>query len=411
MTLLTRRAVVLADIEAVYDVAETLAGATDGILVSEPDYTVDPTVLERNNVRDSLSPEAHVIGRKLAGMTFTCELRGNGIQNAGTLINAPKLARLLRGCGYSITAVAAAEPTGVYDIDFHANTVAWTDSGTLTNTTLIGYILTVVLGGVSGVATISVAGTESGEDNAAAVVTTATPFTVGSKGLLLTPVFTGSLVAGQKWAVWLLPTGLMMQPISDGFESLTIEMFLDGVKHQMTGAYGTFSINAEAGQYGTIEFTFTGTYIAPTDVALPTPTYERTLPSQVEQGRLYFDGFATCVNAFTFEQGNDIQVRPCINGEDGYDGVRLVARAPEGGIDPEAALVASHDFWARLASAKRMPFQVRVGTVAGNIVWFLAPAMQYTGLTYADRNGIRTYDAGLKFSAYSGDDEMQIFLA
>jgi hypothetical protein len=33
-----------------------------------------------------------------------------------------------------------------------------------------------------------------------------------------------------------------------------------------------------------------------------------------------------------------------------------------------------------------------------------------TALTYADRNGIMTYDAKLTFSAYQGDDELTIYL-
>jgi hypothetical protein len=53
-----------------------------------------------------------------------------------------------------------------------------------------------------------------------------------------------------------------------------------------------------------------------------------------------------------------------------------------------------------------MPFQMRVGQVAGNTVWMLAPSVQYTNLTCPDRNGIRAYDAGLKFSAYDADDEL-----
>ena len=36
----------------------------------------------------------------------------------------------------------------------------------------------------------------------------------------------------------------------------------------------------------------------------------------------------------------------------------------------------------------------------------LAPSVQYTNLTYRDRDGIRAYDAGLKFSAYDADDEL-----
>ena len=51
------------------------------------------------------------------------------------------------------------------------------------------------------------------------------------------------------------------------------------------------------------------------------------------------------------------------------------------------------------------PFQMRVGHTPGNTVWFLAPNSQYSGLTYADRNGILVYDAGMRFARTYGNDE------
>jgi hypothetical protein len=90
--------------------------------------------------------------------------------------------------------------------------------------------------------------------------------------------------------------------------------------------------------------------------------------------------------------------------------VRIVGRQPEVGVDPEAALVADHDFWSRMGDGQRMPFQMRVGQTAGNTIWMLAPVTQYTGLTYRDRTGIRAYDAGLTVAQYTGDDEIAFVL-
>ncbi len=62
-----------------------------------------------------------------------------------------------------------------------------------------------------------------------------------------------------------------------------------------------------------------------------------------------------------------------------------------------------------MSASQRMPFQMRVGTQAGNTVWFFAPNTQYSGLTYGDRNGILTYDAGLRFARSQGNDEAFFF--
>lgn len=526
--LLTRRAVVRAKVEADYGIAETF-GPEDGVLVSEPEYEIDPTVLERDIVTNDLSPQPIIMGRKLATMRFTAEFRGNGKHKLADVAQSPALARLFRGCGYSLVAVQSPEIKGVYDVDDHVNEVEWavtsgsaatgtltatdqpadtetvviggrtytfqtaltnvagnvliganltaslanlrhaingtgvpgtnyavattphpqvtaqstgttltvtagigdggnaiattdtyTDAswgaGTLTGgdnshdaTDVVAYYLRVTTGGASGVAQITVTSDTAGQGNAAAAVSTGVGFTVGSLGVEITPTFAGDLEVGQEWVLWALPTGLRMDPVSDDFDSLTIDMNRDGVLHTMPGSFGTFDIEAEAGDYGRVNFEFTGIYVAPVDASLADPDYERTLPAQVELARLRLHSFNAIVANFTYDQQNEINIRPDVNSEEGYIGTRITARNPEGGIDPEAERVADYDFWEMMSTAKRMPFQMRVGSVAGNTIWCFSPSVQYTGLTYQDRDGILSYDAGLRFSRYDGNDEMTFF--
>ena len=59
------------------------------------------------------------------------------------------------------------------------------------------------------------------------------------------------------------------------------------------------------------------------------------------------------VEKFTFNQMNDIQIRPDVSSSDGYIGTRIMSRKPEGGINPEADLVENNDFWGQLAAAQR----------------------------------------------------------
>lgn len=531
MVKLTRRAVVQAKVEAVYGVPETF-GPEDGVLVSEPEYAIDPTTLERDIVTPDLSPEAIVLGRKLATMTFNTELRSNG-RTTGLAVDAPIITRLFRACGYSLTEVREPEVHGVFQIHEHANPVAWevssgaaasetltfitqpeigetvtidgkvytfqdvltnadgnvligvdleatienlvhaingtgtpgthyavattvhpkvTAEGTsttvevtakfkgvsgneiavetdvtdaswggtelsgganiATNTDLIGYVIEIVTAGASGVAEARVVVTASPTQpeiiTGPFTVTSGTPLAIG-EGLTVTPTFTGDLTTDQRWNLWLLPTGLRLDPVSDDFESITLAMNKDGVLHTMPGAFGTFEITAEAGQYASVAWTFTGTWVDPVDAPMAEPDYEKTLPAQVELARLRVDNFYAIVSEFSYDQGNEINVRPDVSSPEGYIGTRITARTPTGGINPEADSVANHDFWGRLGAAKRMPFQMRVGKNAGNIIWMLAPATQYTNLTYTDRDGILAYDAELRFSRYNGNDEFMLF--
>jgi hypothetical protein len=526
--LLTRKAVLQGAMETTYDTPATV-GLSDGFLVSTPTFDIKPNVLERDFVREDLSPLPFIIGRKIAGMEFSTELRGNGAQSAGTLASSPLIARLFLACGYVATynkgpvakgpfdqgqpanevtwvvsssaiasdtltmtanfnagdivgfdgvnyraesALAAANDfqlgaslalslaslvkaingTGVVGTDYFAGTVpsanasvavtsgtvitatakqagtggnaipatytpsgssegAWAhatltggaDAGTTTD--VVAYYLTVDTPGVSGTARVTVTSDTLGEGVASAVVTSGSPITVGTKGLTVTPTFVGSLVTGQSWTVWLMPAGISLDPISDNFQSITLVLHKDGVIHTMPGSFGTFEITAQAGNYAMVKWTFTGTYVAPTNDPNPSPLFERTLPPQVELARLRIGNFQAVVEKVTFNQMNDIQVRPDVSSQDGYIGTRIVGRKPEGGINPEADLVTNNDFWGQMSSAMCMPFQMRVGKVAGNTVWMLCPNTQYSQMTYADRSGILTYDAGVRFARSLGNDE------
>ena len=410
--LLTRRAVVQAAVEVTYD-TPVAVGANDGVLVATPMFTITPNVLERNYTRKDLSPMPHIIGRKIAKMEFETELRGNGKQNSGISTDAPIIARLFRACGYALSAFATPSILGPFDVGDSPNEVVWSgDTGAAaTNTDMIQYVATVTTGGPSGTAMIAVTSDVAGEGDAAAVVTSGTAFSFGTKGLTIIPTFTGNLTIGQQWVIWLRPVGIALDPRSDNFESITLVMHKDSTLHTMPGSFGTFEITATAGNFATVKWTFTGTYVEPVDDPLPNPLFEKTIPSQVELARLKVNLFQAVVDKFTFNQANDIQIRPDVSSSDGYIGTRIVSRKPVGGIDPEADLVANNDFWGQLAAAQRMPFQMRVGYAPGNTVWFMAPSVQYSGLTYADRQGILTYDAGLTFSRVNGDDEAHFFLA
>jgi|GEM_PF-2398822 len=405
--LLTRRAVLQCAIESDYRVPAPV-GVDDALYVEDSDYSVDPNLLERNFARDDLSPLPNIVGRRQASIKFTTELKGNGKQHSGIVIDAPIISRLFRACGYSLTTLSTADVSQVFPVGSHPSNVTWA-ANVGSHQSTIGYFIEVTTAGASGTAQVTVSSDTAGENTSTPVtITSGTDLNIGTTGLKLAPTFTGDLVLGQKWVVWCLPKGLRLDPVSDGFESLTLVLNMDGVEHRMYGSYGTFSVNAEAGDYAKIEWEFQGTYEDPTDKPLPQCNYETTIPAQVEHARLRIDKNYTIVNAWSFEQGNDIQIRPDVSSGEGYVGTRIVSRDPKGGIDPEAELVANHDFWGKLGRAERMSFQIRIGTEKGNTVWFLSPSVQYTGLTYQDRDGIRAYDAELKYSRVFGNDEMCI---
>jgi hypothetical protein len=408
--LLKRKATLLANLEDVYGTPVPL-GLTDAVLCSNPTFSTDPNLLERDFTSDTLSPQAHIIGRMMTKVEFETELRSNNKAQSGIPADAPIIADLFQACGFRLTGATTPTLHGPFQADdgglivFSADTAA-----AATNTDVIDYSVVIVAGGAN--PTASVVSKITGEASAAKAFTSGAPFALGTKGLSITPTFTAnSLVPGQRFNLWLLPKGLKLQPVSDDalMKSATIEIYQDKIKHVVPGCFGSFEITAQAGQFATVKWTFWGLYLNPVTGSPPTVSFEKSLPAQIEFARLNVDGFQAIVDKFSYNQQNDVNIRPDVNSSQGYIGTRITNRKPTGGIDPEADLVENHDFWGRLNAATRMAFQMRVGTKPGNTVWMFAPSTQYSGMTYQDRNGIMTFDAGLKFSRVNGDDEFALF--
>jgi hypothetical protein len=154
---LTKRALVMAGVEASYNVDPTLSLSTDAVLAMAPNYSLKPTVLSRNFVREDLSPLGTRIGRKIATLEFEVEVRGNGSSSPGVVGNACIFGRLLRGCGYAQSAV-----TGTATIETPTNTTGntnnptWAKSGASSLRNRQQYIITCVKGGASATAKLRV---------------------------------------------------------------------------------------------------------------------------------------------------------------------------------------------------------------------------------------------------------------
>ena len=164
---LTRKALVTGKIETTYGVDSVPTAALDAALVSDPDYSIDPTVLERNFVREDLSPLGTRVGRKLASLSFGMELRSNGLTQSGSVSDAARIGTFLRACGYSETGMTG---TGTVSAVTEAigNTVnpsGWAVAGANTATNVNKYRITCVLAGASATAKLRVTGGQAGRDD------------------------------------------------------------------------------------------------------------------------------------------------------------------------------------------------------------------------------------------------------
>jgi len=421
--ILFNRGLVLAKIEVTFNVDPVPVPGTDALLVAEPDYSVDPTVLERTNLKSSITPDPVVVARKVANLTFTHEVRGSGDVTGAT---APAVGPLLQACGMSETQITSGTDTIIDDAPIPVNGAA----GTFTFAKTTGYALddkprVVTLEcttpGGTGVAAFTVSspavGGQAADSSVGVVMTDATAFEIVTGDAEITPTIVDDFEAGDTYVIHVVPPGYLYEPVSESFDSATFYTYYDGLRHIMTGARGTFTMEGSAGNFANFNFDFQGSYADPTDTAIPGgAVFESTLPNQVELANIFATGGIDgpspelCAQEFNIDIGNNIVIRECINAVESVEGAVITARTPTGSFNPEMELEATHPFWANLGSGERVVFGFRVGKNVGNVVSVFAPYAQYSDLAYGNRNDIRIYDVTLNFAGGTdaGNDELRI---
>lgn len=439
MTIIFNRGLVLAKIETTFDTDANPVAATDALLVAEPDFTPDITQLQRDNVRTSFSNDAPVTGRKLGQMTFSHEVRSNGNTDASV---APIVSRLLRACAMAETQRNLASECL---INFDATngsdslTFACTTAPTSSMTMMRRIRVEITTSGGSGVAVAAITAKGiSDNDEIRLADTDEITLTDGVEILVhdvngvqlfgITPTFaTDDPVAGDIFLFDMIPLGYSYTPISDNIESITLYMYFpddsgQSLLHKLTGARGTFTMEANANDFARFNFTFTGSFVTVTDVTTPTgAVYETQKPRQVEQAALSIAADATpfeivndlCASQYTIDIANEVVPRECINEPDSYQGSLIVGREPVVGFDPEAVLEAQNPFWAQLEASTSLDFRAKIGIEKGNIVIFQGGNVVMSSIGYTDRNSIRSYDISAAMAAVSGDgdDELLIHFA
>jgi hypothetical protein len=300
--------VILAKVEATYNVDPVPVAATDAVLVENPSWGFDSARRhERMPAKVSLAPLKSLYGGSLMAMSFDVEVKGSG-----TIDTPPELGVLLRGCGFAET---------------------------ITGATSVGY-----------------------------------------------------------------------KPASSLHKSITIYYFEDGIRRVLTGARGNCTFSGEVGMPAKFSFNFTGHYSDPTDVVLPTPTYDTTVP-QVLLGMSSFlvDGFAAVVSKLTFDMGNEVAKPGTIIAADGFGEIRISRRNVTGSMDPEQTLVATYNWvnkWKTVATGALTTGTL--GSVAGNRFLLTMPALTWSSLAPGDKTGISTFEAGFEARESAGDDEVSL---
>ena len=177
------------------------------------------------------------------------------------------------------------------------------------------------------------------------------------------------------------------EPISANFSSVTIHYNVDGVRHVVTGCRGNVSLSAEVGAIPTLDFTFTGIYNAPTDVALPSVTYgNQASPLIFKNGNttsFQLLSFSGALQSLNFDIGNSIVYRELVGGTKDY-------------------------FAAALTDTTLGNLTVTHGTAAGNICRLTSTKVDIGDVSYGEMDGVTMLEIPYTLVPSSANDELSI---
>ena len=387
MALLTRKRLLLAEIESTYGTDPT-PGAADAVLVRDLNITpAQSDVVNRDLVRPYLGASEQLLANTRVECTFSVELAGSG--TAGT---APRFGSVLKACGLAETAVTPAV-TGTATAGA-LNSITLAVGSSATNDAYKNQIIRITAG--TGIGTVAIVTGYVGSTRVAslrALNGNVTPDNTSAYSIGLQTVYT---------------------PVSSAFSSATLYYNIDGVLHKLTGARGTFSINTTVGQIPTIDFTMTGIYNAPTDTAAPSVTYADQATPLIfkagNSGAFNMLAYSGCLQSVSMDSGNSIIYRELVGCT---KQVLITDRAATGTVVIEAPTIADKDYFtASLTDGNLGDLSFIHGSTAGNIVSLISNRVDIGDPSYSDQDGIHMLS--MPYTAIpstAGNDEFRLVFA
>ena len=207
-------------------------------------------------------------------------------------------------------------------------------------------------------------------------------------------------------------TSVTYAPVSTGFDSCTIVYNADGIQHKLTGCRGTYSLSCEVGSIPTITFVMTGLYNAPTDVTMPTCTFQNQAdPVVFKQGNtsaFQFQGFAGALQSFNFDMNNEIVYRELVGGT---KEVMINNLAPSGTVQIENVALSAKNYFTNATSNISGNNTFQHGQSDGNKVTVTMPKANITAPAYSSVDDIDMLDLAYTAVPNSGNDEVSLVFA
>lgn len=172
-------------------------------------------------------------------------------------------------------------------------------------------------------------------------------------------------------------------------KSLTLGCYMQGKLKKLVGAVGSFRLVFPTGRMAFAEWSFEGVWVAPTDVALLTPTYPTALPIRFASGTCSYNSDALKVENVAINSGNEITMRPDPTTEGFCAGI-ITNRRPTITANPEADLVANRDVYGDWVGSTEAEFSIVLDGPSTSDITISAPKAQIINAQEGDRSRLVT---------------------
>lgn len=174
-------------------------------------------------------------------------------------------------------------------------------------------------------------------------------------------------------------------------KTLTLAAYIDGKRKLIRGAMGNAVFTFPTGRKITVDFTFTGIYVEPTDTSIITPTYITTNPLEFRAATACtFNSVAMSVEQITINLGNEVVLLEDPTDTSGFKYALVTNRRPTITANPEAVLVATqnrHNIW---TTSTPYAMQLTLDGPGNSTLGITAPKAQIINLQDGDRNRVVT---------------------
>jgi hypothetical protein len=171
-------------------------------------------------------------------------------------------------------------------------------------------------------------------------------------------------------------------------KTLTLGVYIDGIRKLLRGCVGTFRLACPAGKVAVFEFDFMGVWDGVTDTAIISPTYPTAKGLRFASSTTTWNSVVLQVENLTLDSGNTMILREDSTDVSGYLAGLVTNRVVKITGNPEAKTVATQDRYGKLLDMSEHALTFSLDGPTNSSITIAAPKAQIISISEADRENM-----------------------